>query len=345
MPVPPSPRTWTSIAATSALVIALASGSARAQSAEAEALFNDGVTLLKQASADRACDAFEASNRIEPRAGTLIRLGECREQLHQLASAWSAYKDALTRVKDPRKQKLAQARIASIEPRLSHLTIVVPDIARIAGLALARDGKAIDPGLWNLAIPINGGTYTITATAPDHATWTQTVTVAIERGQASLSVPALEHAAAAGASTQLVPAPATASLHDEPAEDGDHPRLEPAGTFTTKREVAIGVLAVGVGAAVSGALLGRSANTKRDDAYALCPDPATPCARADDANSLISAAHTRAYEADAAFAIGSVAAIVAGTLWFTGGPEHAERVGVTANVSGSSGSLVFVGKF
>jgi len=45
------------------------------------------------------CEAFDASNRLEPRAGTLIALGDCREKNQQLASAWSAYKDALTRVR------------------------------------------------------------------------------------------------------------------------------------------------------------------------------------------------------------------------------------------------------
>jgi cytochrome c-type biogenesis protein CcmH/NrfG len=65
----------------------LTASSLRAQSAEAEALFTEGDTLMKQGKVAEACEAFEASNRIEPRAGTLIRLGECREQNHQLASA------------------------------------------------------------------------------------------------------------------------------------------------------------------------------------------------------------------------------------------------------------------
>src|SRR5438477_7089606 len=114
--VPPNPRSPTRSIAAISLVIAAASTDARAQSAEAQALFNDGAKLMKQGKLAEACDAFEASNRIEARAGTLIRLGECREANHELASAWSAYKDALTRVKDPKKQKLATARIAEIEP-------------------------------------------------------------------------------------------------------------------------------------------------------------------------------------------------------------------------------------
>src|SRR5689334_4104980 len=59
---------------------------AHAQSAEAEKLFNDGNKLMDAGKLAEACAAFEASNRAEPRAGALIRLGECREKTQQLAS-------------------------------------------------------------------------------------------------------------------------------------------------------------------------------------------------------------------------------------------------------------------
>src|SRR5215471_13426301 len=58
-----------SIAAISLLV----SARAHAQSAEAEQLFSDGDRLMKQGKLGEACDAFEASNKLETRAGTLIR--------------------------------------------------------------------------------------------------------------------------------------------------------------------------------------------------------------------------------------------------------------------------------
>src|SRR5215510_13654601 len=123
------------IGATSVALCILAAGSpARAQSAKAEALFDDGNRLMAGGKLAQACEAFEASNRIEPRAGTLIRLGDCREQNRQLASAWSAYKDASKLATDPRKQKFATTRAASLEPRLSYLTIAVPDQTRIRGL-------------------------------------------------------------------------------------------------------------------------------------------------------------------------------------------------------------------
>jgi hypothetical protein len=323
-------RTWTSIAATSALIIITFAGRAHAQSAEAEALFNDGDKLFKQGKLEQACDAFEASNRIESRAGTLIRLGECREKTNRLASAWSAYKDALTRVKDPRKQKVASERVAALEPRLSHLTVAVPAEARADGLALTRNGKPLDPGLWNRAVPIDGGDYEIAANAPGRVAWQGTATVPIEGGSITISVPAL-----AELPKPVAPPPvATVKPHDEEP---------PPGMFTTKRTVAVIVLAAGVGAVVTGALLGNSAKTKQHDAYALCSNPAIACPQADQANSLITTGHDRALEADVGFAVGAVAAIIAGTLWFSGAPER--PVGVTADVGVHGGGLVVVGHF
>ena len=86
-------------------------GHAAAQNSDAEALFTEAEALESAGKIPEACDAFEASNRIEPRAGTLIRLGQCRENQKHLVSAWSAYKDALTRVKDPKKKAIARERV------------------------------------------------------------------------------------------------------------------------------------------------------------------------------------------------------------------------------------------
>src|SRR4051812_11784859 len=83
-----------SIACRFVVVVVSLAGSPRAyaQSAEAEAMFDEGKRLMTERKLAQACEAFEASNRIEPRAGTLILLGDCCEQNQQLASAWSAYK-------------------------------------------------------------------------------------------------------------------------------------------------------------------------------------------------------------------------------------------------------------
>jgi hypothetical protein len=319
-----------SIAAISLLV----SARAHAQSAEAEQLFSDGDRLMKQGKLAEACDAFDASNKLEARAGTLIRLGECREQNHQYASAWSAYKDALTRVKDERKKEIATKKVAELEPRLSYLTVSVPDESRVDGLQLARNGQSLDPVLWNRAVPVNGGEYTVAGRAPGHEEWRTTVTVPDEKGHVSVDVPKFKELG------KLVPAPskpvATAS---EPVAEVEE--REPAPSrWTGKRKLALGLGAAAVVGVAAGALLGSKANGDQNDAHKLCPDPATPCTSADQANSLNSSARSEALETNIAFGVAGVAAIAAGVLWFTGAPEK-HRVAIVP----SGTSLTVVGRF
>ena len=176
--------------------IGLGSGAraALAQDAAAEVLFQDGDRLMREGKLAEACDAFEASNRIEPRTGTLIRLGDCREKRGQLASAWSAYADASARAKDPAKKQVADAKVAALGPRLSKLTITVAQ--PVAELAITRDGAPIDRALWGRAVPVDGGDLVLRATALGFQPWEQTVAVPVEGGAVTVDVPRLELIAA-----------------------------------------------------------------------------------------------------------------------------------------------------
>jgi hypothetical protein len=304
---------------------------AHAQNAAAEALFADGERLMKEGKLGEACEAFAASNRIEPRAGTLINLGLCREQNGQLASAWSAYKDALTRAKDPKKQQIASDRIAAIEPRLSYLTISVPDESRVDGLALTRNGAPVDTVLWNRAIPVDGGTYVIAGHAPGHEEWSTTVEVPKELGKLSVEVPRFKDL------KQLVaPTPAPTSEPEPADEEQPAPSI-----FTPKRKIALGVAGLGIAALGAGIVLGIQARGFERDAYALCPDPATPCGDGERANELIDKGHQRALFANVSYGVAAASLIGAGALWLLGAPAKPEaavavtpRAGVgTAGVS------------
>jgi len=295
---------------------------AHAQSAEAEAAFGEGDRLMAAGKIAEACDAFEASNKVEPRAGTLIRLGECREKNRQLASAWSAYKDALTRVRDPRKREFALARATDLEPRLSFLTISVPDESRIDSLAILRNGKPVDPLMWNRAVPVDGGPYVITGRAPGHEAWQTTVEVPIDHGKVSVDVPKFKELA------KLVAPPASAAPAAPAAPIVATEAAREASRFTTRRKVAIGLgggAVIGLG---TGAALGVVARSRQSQADALCPDPGVPCSGATRARSLNHTAHGLALGADAGFGLGAALALAAGVLWATGGPELAHGVAV-----------------
>ena len=139
-----------------ALVVAVAAARpVRAEPAEAapdaNAQFEIGVRLMREGVRDhdrdkiaQACDAFEASNRLEIKAGTLLQLGNCRERNHQLASAWAVYRDALVRAVDPRKRQLAADMVHALARRMSMLTIAVDDASRLDGLTITLDGAVVD---------------------------------------------------------------------------------------------------------------------------------------------------------------------------------------------------------
>ena len=294
-----------------------------AQDAAAETLFSEGERLLAEGKTAAACDAFDASNRIETRAGTLINLGLCREKNGQLASAWSAFRDALSRVKDPKKKEIAAARVKALEPRLSYLTIAVPDEHRLEGLTVTRNGQPVDPALWNRAIPVDGGTLVIGGRAPGHEEWSATVEVPTELGKISIEVPRIKELAKADPKAPVVP-----------ASPIPPPRLvevdAPGSVFSPRRKIALGVAGVGVGLLIGGIVLGTQANSFESDAFALCPDPGMPCGDGEQANQLIERGQSRALVANVAFGLAGGAALGAVVLWVLGAPDRSEaRVAIT----------------
>lgn len=311
-------------------IILFASPRVDAQNAAAEALFTDGERLMKEGKLAEACEAFEGSNRIEARAGTLINLGLCREQNAQLASAWSAFKDALARVKDPKKQQVATDRVKAIEPRLSYLTISVADESRIDGLVVTRNAQVIDAALWNRAIPIDGGTYVIAGRAPGHEEWSTTVNIPVENGKVAVEVPRFKELA------KLVAPPPTTTTTTTPEDvvEKDDPTAAQS-MFTPKRKLALGVAAVGVVALAGGVVFGLQAKGFKDDAFALCPDPQVACPDGDRASELSSKSASRGLFANISYGVGAASLIGAGVLWFLGAPVAADaNVAVTPRANG-----------
>jgi serine/threonine-protein kinase len=339
-------RRW--IATISVVLGVLAAPRAQAQTADADALFARGKQLMEQDKLADACEAFEASNRIDPRAGTLIWIGECRARNHQLASAWAAYKDALARVKDPRKKAIATSQLAAVEDKLSYLLVVVSEDRRLAGLTITRDGQPLDVDVWNRGVPLDGGEYAITASAPGHATWTTTVTVPPELGRVRVDVPRLDDLAppALPAAPSQPPAPGPGGANGapmpvlpatEPSDSG------PPSRWTPRRKLALGLAAVTAAAGATGVVLGIQARHRESDALALCPSAQASCTNARRANQLLDEGSHRALGANLAFGVAAAAAIGAGVLWFTGAPE-AGRVAIVPSVAPGVAGVALSGR-
>jgi tetratricopeptide (TPR) repeat protein len=108
-------------------VLAATAAPADAQPAEAEELFQEGRALVDAGQIERACNKFEASHRLDPSVGTLLNLGDCRERLGQVATAWATFLAAESLARqlgdDQRADEAARrARALDMEPR----TVTVP---------------------------------------------------------------------------------------------------------------------------------------------------------------------------------------------------------------------------
>ena len=177
------------------LVIALAPRAhAQSANASADALFKEGRDLVAAGKLAEGCAAFEASNKLDPAAGTLLNAADCREKNNQLATSWALFQEAarMTASSDDdvakRRHQTALDRANALEPRLSKLTI---EVDATAGVVVTRGDDVVDPGTWGHALPIDGGSYTITATAPGHQPWSTHVDVGPETDTKTVQVPAL----------------------------------------------------------------------------------------------------------------------------------------------------------
>lgn len=242
------------------LVIALGASSAHAQSAtaQAETLFRQGKDLLAHGKVAEACAAFDASQKLEPTIATLLNQASCREKNGQLATAWGIFLDAERQSRaatDEQTRKLHQVasdHAAALEPKLSTLTVTVPGENRVRGLEILRNGDPIDPGAWGKPLPVDGGTYKVTARAPGNSEWSTSITVAPERDVKTVETPRLK--AALAAAPLAKPAAPAAGASSPPAHRS---RVLP---------IVFGGAAVALGGAALGfELSARSANDKAQD--------------------------------------------------------------------------------
>jgi serine/threonine-protein kinase len=177
--------------------------------ATAEALFDRGLSLMREGKLDEACMRLEQSQAIERGIGTMLYLAECYEKSGRTASAWALFREAASEAQaGGQVERAAQGRQRAerLEPVLSRLTIEVPGKSRVAGLVVLRNGTPIHEGAWGLPLPVDPGEQRIEARAPGYQP--NTVAVAVEKGTttARVDIP------------PLVPAPLPAVSEATPAE-------------------------------------------------------------------------------------------------------------------------------
>ncbi|MEO7736160.1 MAG: hypothetical protein ABIY55_34700, partial [Kofleriaceae bacterium] len=328
--------TSTRVAVTLTVLLALAAP-ARAQSAEAETLFREGKRLLKKGDIAEACNKFDASERLEPTAGTELNLADCREKNGQLATAWALFVKAASVAKHAgggKREVEARRRAAALEARLVYLTITVTQ--RIDGLVIKRNATPIDPALWDQRVPVDPDDYTISVEAPGHQPWRTTVVVKTRSKQ--VDVPVLDK--------ELEPRPsprAPEPVAAAPVETRVTPAMvAPPSRLTGRRKLSVVLAGIGVVGLGAGIGFGLHAQSLADDADKVCPDTACNNADAVDQNHR---ARSNGLYANLGFIAGGGLLITGAVLWFTGAPKERDRVAIVPTIAGDRVGLSLAGGF
>jgi tetratricopeptide (TPR) repeat protein len=237
------------------------------------ALFEEAQRGVASGDYEQACPKFKASYELDPAGGTLLNLADCLEKQGRIASAWSAFKDALVVAqRDGRNERVeyAQQHIRTLEAKLSYLTVEVPASSSVGQLSIEVDGTPLAAAAWGTALPVDPGEHVLHAEAPGFEPLDQKLTIGGAGARDVFTLPALR------ASRSEAAAGATIDAQSVMAEE---PR-RPARTWAWITG-GVGLAALGVGS-----YFGVKAFADWDDRNAACAGGCTRAARAagEDAN-------------------------------------------------------------
>ena len=293
-----------------------AQASSADEKAAADALFDEARRLLQQQKYAAACEKLEASQKLDPAAGTLLNLADCYEKLGRTASAWATFRDASALARktgSADRERVARERAQGLEGRLSYLTIIA---WKGQELSIQRDGVALDPAVLGTAIPVDPGPHEISAGAPGKRTWHTQVDVRAEADRVSVSVPILGDEAPSEpvASTPLPAAESSAAAiggESRPAHDA-----EPS-SGSTQRALALIAAAVGVAGIATGTIFGLKAASNWSDAKAQCGSRYAYPSCPPSSVKLGDEASQAATVSTVSFIVGGAGVAAAAALWLT----------------------------
>lgn len=190
-PSPPSPPSPPTASSSQSPPSRSSPSSPNAPSQRAERLFVEGRALYDAGRFSAACERLAASQRLEPRVGTLGLLAACEEQRGRLATAYRTYvaTAALARRAGDPREDFARGRAAALERRVPTLAVQVlhPEQHPV----VLRNGARLPEPDFGVRVPLDPGPIELVATAPGSRPWRTTLTLAPGE-HATVDVPRLE---------------------------------------------------------------------------------------------------------------------------------------------------------
>lgn len=345
---------WMTAAAPSAAQPAPGTAGTPASVAQAQALFDEAMALIKDGKYAEACPKLKKSQDLDPGMATKYRLAECYESAGLTGSAWALFLEVAADAKAagrPDRESKARSRADALRPKVPMMTLAVPvELASLPGLRIERDGEVMPSAKWNVPLPVDPGAHMVRASAPGKKPWERS-TQALGGATLQIDVPLLEaddrppEPPPAGTGTAAPTGIPSVSSSAPPAGSTAPP---PGGALDGYRVGAIVAGAVGLVGIGVGAGFGAATFAKWGEALSHCPDgPTQPCAA--PASALEQEARTSGTISTAAFVAGGVG-LATGALLLILAPKGApakEKSGVTVTpVIGQHGMMtLFQGRF
>ncbi len=152
--------------AVAALVWLAPSPATASDAIKAEALFRAGREAVASGDHRLACERFQESQRLDPAPGTLLNIGECREALGQLASAWQAYASAADLLDGGPRRDHAVKKRDELSPRLARVTVRVPE-GTSSACTIVQDELALGLAATAVPLPVDAGPLTLELRCPN----------------------------------------------------------------------------------------------------------------------------------------------------------------------------------
>lgn len=296
-----------------ALVALLGSTSAaNADPAAAEALFREGRKLLDDGRVDEACVKLGESQAQDPSSGTLINLALCHERQGKLATAWAEYTSAARLAAaqgKPDRAEVATRKGIELEPRLPRLTVMAE--VPVPNMKIVRGTDSLGAGALGTAVPVDPGSYVITALAPGYRSFTTSLELS-EGESKTVEVPPLTREG-----SEIAPAGVTAPVVDRAG-------AQIAGWLVGSA----GVVALGIGAGFGVSSLGLYRSAERS-----CPLHRNCSSETQDQRDR---AETHAWLANVALAVGVVGTGIGAYLILTARRGATTAVGATPTAHGAA---------
>lgn len=222
-------------------------------SAAAERRFEEGKQLLRSGQVAQACDAFAASDELEPGIGVMMVLAACHEQVGRLASAHRSFALAADRARAVGDRREASAR-ASAEALAPKVPSIVVRAAGSTAIAASLDGAAIPTGT---AVRVDPGHHQLVVGAPGRDPVPLSVTLA--------PMEQMEVVMTFDGQAKVMTVPAA----DEPAPPGSSPSDGDSQRILGWMVVGLGGAGLALGAGAGLSALGQKSDLEEDPA---CPD-------------------------------------------------------------------------